>query len=244
MYHREKSESCNHIANKLKKYGILTDMQSGKISYSGNQSVNLYCKNLYFLRHGETEGTTSHRFMSAFSPNSCLTEKGRQQLLHVANKISQIDIDHILFSSIPRVKQTAEIIRQNINQGYDFTELSWLIGIDNTGWEGKTPKELDGIDAEDFIEREKKHNIFARSVRGSSWGQVLLCSITLINYLNEHFSGKNVLLISQGSILMGFQLLLHIHDEPWKKYDTDDFFCLKNNGQSTNYGKLKLIYHN
>lgn len=58
-----------------------------------------------------------------------------------------------------------------------------------------------------FIEREEKHNIFAKSSERESWGQVLINTINLIKYLNDRFSNKSILLVGQGSIIRAIDIL-------------------------------------
>lgn len=240
MYHREKADFCIKIAQILKQYGIRTDLESGEISYYRQPVLKVECKDLYFLRHGETEGIVQHCFMSNDSLNSVLTERGICQLVKEAGKIEQLDLDKVLYSVIPRVKRTAEIIYSNMKKKPCFLEIPWVIGIDNTGWEGKRREELKGIDANDFDQRENRHNIFAKSSKGASWGRVLLCCISLIKYLNKNFAGERVLLISQGSILVGLQLILQVDKKPWATYNSNNFFCLEDDGEM-NYGRLQKL---
>ncbi len=65
--------------------------------------------------------------------------------------------------------------------------------------------------------------------------------IDLIEYLNENHKGEKVLLISQGSILMGIQIILGIVEEPWTQYNAERFFGLQEEGRK-NYGRIQKIY--
>ena len=240
-YHKEVSSICFDIEKKLKKYGILTDMDSGKISYGGAMRTELKCKQLYLLRHGETIGTSTHRFMSINSANSYLTEYGKNMLIHAAEQIKCLRLDCILYSDIPRVKGTADIICSKLDGEVQCINIPWMVGIDNAGWEGKTREELSGIDKADFYQREVEHNIFAKSSHGSSWGDVLVRCAKLIEYLNINHKERKILLISQGSILIGIRTILKMDTKPWEYYNADRFFGLMEEGQN-NYGKLQEIY--
>ncbi len=240
-YHKENRAICHKIANKLEKYGIITDLNSGIITYGKGLLMKTECEQLYLLRHAETIGTSACQFMSSNSENSYLTEHGKKMLLKTIKQIEQINLDCIIYSDIPRVKESAEIVFSELKEDIKFINIPWMIGIDNSGWEGKTKDELKGIDENDFFQREVKHNIFAKSSRGCSWGQVLVRCIDLIEYLNENHKGEKVLLISQGSILMGIQIILGIVEEPWTQYNAERFFGLQEEGRK-NYGRIQKIY--
>lgn len=241
MYSNNTGSMRYYIAGQLKTYGINVDINNGKIlNYSENIKL-LQCRSLYLLRHAETIGTKEKRFMSDSSSNAVLTEQGIANVKLTANLIEKMQFDYVLYSLIPRVKQTAEIIKQYENYCNNYIEIPWMNGIDNAGWEGKTVAELNGKDQEDFYQREILHNIFARSSKGCSWGEVLLRCIDLIEYINAHLIDKKVLLISQGSIFVGLRLLLHLEDKLWGNYDAESFFGLNNN-KSQNYGKLQYIF--
>lgn len=239
-YHREKDEICKEIANKLKTYGIQVDTENGQIYYDRCCVLRLECHVLYLLRHGETYGTQSKEFMSDTSANAKLTYYGIDKLKKTAEQLRMMDFDVIFYSSISRVKETFEVVYGQIGGATYCEEISWMVGIDNAGWEQKNKEELTGIDAEDFYQREIKHNIFAKSSRGCCWGEVLCRCIKLIEYINQSCQGKRVLLISQGSIARGLRIVLHMEKEPWDKYDSEALFSLKS-AENHDYGILQLI---
>lgn len=241
MYHKENDEMCRKIICKLKEYGIQVDPKNGRIYYDGHCALKLECHALYLLRHGETYGVKENKFMSATSSNSKLTDSCLKQLIKTTKQIEAIHFDYIFYSGIPRVKATFDIIRSQIEKKPYFVEIPWMVGIDNAGWEGKSKEELTEDDKEDFYQREILHNIFAKSSKGSCWGEVLCHCIDLVKYINENYKGKRILLISQGSIFMGLMIVLHMNEEIWKNYDPETFFSLKSIGQH-NYGKLQTIY--
>lgn len=243
MYHRESWEKCNKIKTQLEAVGIITDWESGKILYNaGKQFPVLNCKTLYLLRHGNTFGTQTKSFMSDTSENARLTDQAVACLRETAWQIELLQFDDIFYAPIPRVKETFQIIQKNMVMHRIFTELSFMKGINNAGWENKTRKDLEGRDQEDFYQREVLHNIFAKSAYGTSWGETICNCITLVQYLNKYCRDRKVLLISQGSVLRGLQIVLHFVSEPWEGYDTDGFFSLKSG--DSNYGKLQLVYCN
>lgn len=240
MYHINNETTKDHIIDLLRIWGITVDAKSGKILGYTEPAREVKCQSLYLLRHAETYGTREKKFMSDESSNSILTRDGIKDARLVADRIGMMRFDYILYSSIARVKQTAEIVQQQMNYSGCCIELPWMKGIDNAGWEGKTAVELKEEDQEDFYQREILHNIFAKSSRGCSWGEVFLRCIDLIEFLNHNCTNKRVLLVSQGSILIGIKTILQLEDEPWKGYDVESFFGLVNN-KTNNYGKLTHI---
>ncbi len=243
MYHYNDEETKRLITKQLLSYGIATNVENGKISYFEKKKIELRCNLLYLLRHAETLAIKEKCFMSDVSSNSALSEKGILNIKKIANEIEKMRFDYILYSSIPRVKETAQIIQCSIKNESCFREVHWMKGIDNAGWEGKKVMELEGTDAQDFFQREIQHDIFAKSSKGCSWGEVLTRCIKLVKYINKNYGSKKVLLISQGSILIGLQIILHMQDEIWDYYDTEAFFGLKDRKREVqDYGKLHLIY--
>lgn len=241
MYHRERDEICKLIIEKLNEFGIQADLKNGQIDYIGDDYIIPECSALYLLRHGETLGIKDNKFMSDESENSKLTSVGKRKVIEIVDQIEKIKFDYIMYSNLPRVKETSDIIRAHIQDKVSFLEIPWMVGINNAGWEGKNNTELEGMDAVDFYEREVLHNIFATSSRGCCWGEVLCRCIKLIEYINEKYKEKRILLISQGSISIGLQIILHMNKHPWEKYDFENFFALKRLGEH-DYGKLQCIY--
>lgn len=240
-YHREKDDVCNKISSILKTYGIQTYMENGQIYYDRCHVIKLKCRDLYLLRHGETYATQNSEFMSNISTNAKLTDYGRNKLKKTAEQIKKMEFDVAFYSSIPRVKETFEVVYEQIGEMMCCEEMPWMVGIDNTGWEYKNIEELTGIDAEDYFQREIIHNIFAKSSRGCCWGEVLCRCIEIVEYINANCHGRKVLLISQGSIARGLRIVLHLEKEPWEKYDSRTFFSLINT-ENQDYGELQLIF--
>lgn len=240
MLHMNSIEMQNYIRNVLENNGLIVD-KSGIITYA-QAAMNIYSEAVYLLRHGETYGTIENKFMSNKSKNSYICEKGVKDILNLGS-LSKYCFDVVIVCcNIPRVLETASIvIIQNSNLRFIYKDDFY--GIDNSGWEEKSCKDLTENDLEDFIEREIRHNIFAKSSNGGSWGEVLINCVRLINFINAKFTGKRVLLISQGSILQGLRILRHETSTPWEKYDAMKMFKFDKNFNS-NYGQITCLYDN
>jgi probable phosphoglycerate mutase len=77
-------------------------------------------KNVYFLRHGETE--LNKKMVHQF-PNTPLSKKGKAQARSIAEKLKNIHIDVILVSPYERTMQTAEIINRMLGVPLETNEL-------------------------------------------------------------------------------------------------------------------------
>ncbi len=204
----------------------------------------LHADALYLMRHAETLGTQTRKFMSNNSSNSHICEKGKCDIALFNNNIDKYHFDCVIVCcNIPRVLETAEEFKKlypNLKYVYDDR----FRGIDNSGWEGKGLKDLTNEDLEDYKEREIKRNIFAKSVHGSSWGEVLLNSIDLINHINRYYENQRLLLISQGSIFQGIKLLTHATTVPWEDYDSKKMFNFDSRQKISYYGRIVCLYDN
>ena len=241
MYHKNTGIEKKKIIDQLRAFGIIIDVNSGQILGYEKQIKELHCHSLYLLRHAETLGTKEKKFMSDTSENAVLTEKGKNDVMRMADIIEKMQFDCVLYSTIARVKQTAEIISQYENYCNCYIEVPWMKGIDNAGWEGKNVIEFNKEEYEDFYQREIVHNVFAKSSKGCSWGEVLLRCIELRTFINENFKEKKILLISQGSIFMGLRIVLGLESGLWNNYKAEDFFGLAGS-LSQSYGKLQYVF--
>jgi len=224
----------------LKKNGL--DVNSiGQISYNTNKMV-LKAEAIYLLRHGETLATQNHEFMSDNSKNSHICKQGIQDILKLADNIDQYNFDEVIVcSNIPRIIETTYVFKL-LNPKFKYTFINNIKGINNSGWEGKIPETLEGIDLNDFIEREIKHNIYAKSSKGGSWGLVFLNTIKLIKYLNKKHINKRILLISQGSVLKAMEILTQNISNPWDNYDTQKLYNLDKAQVKSNYAIINCLY--
>lgn len=66
-------------------------------------------KNIYFVRHGESEGNQSRLYQSS---GTSLSEKGHLQAKLIADRFSNIEIEIIISSNYLRARQTAQYISE------------------------------------------------------------------------------------------------------------------------------------
>lgn len=242
QYHSDNFVKRFFMKKKLRRNGI--DVNSEGIITYNDKKLELNAEAVYLLRHAETRATQNHEFMSDISENSHVCRKGIEDLIELTEEVEKYKFDEVIIcSNIPRVLETGSIFRL-LNSNYPYKYLKNIKGIDNNGWEGKTHKTLEGTDLEDYKEREEKHNIFAKSSKGGSWGLVLLNTIKLIKYMNKNCKNKRILLISQGSILTALKILTHANKTPWGDYDTKKLYNLNKEQTRSNYAKINCLYDN
>lgn len=234
-------EEKDRIINNLMKWGISIDQETGNIDYiEGTVIPQMKCESIHLIRHVETVAVADHEFMSDTSANCGFTENGMEIARRQAEELDNYNFDIALYGPIERVVNTKEVIMQ-IPQKFECVPVEYLHGINNTGWEYKTY--FDIKDDPVFIEREEKNNMFARTPRGSSWGTVIANCADVLELINEKYAGKKILLISQGSVLRGMQILLRKRKHPWDDYTVSGMYHVgDDSNKKKNYGIISKVF--
>jgi broad specificity phosphatase PhoE len=230
-----------HITKNLLRYGIAVDQETGKIDYIPDTTVpEVKCESMHLIRHAETEAVAKHEFMCDTSDNCGFTDLGIEITKQQARELDSYDFDIALYGPIPRVVNTQKIIMDH-PQKFEAVKVHKLHGIDNTGWEYKTFEELQYNPT--FIAREMENNMFARTPSGTSWGVVIANCVDVIDLINECYAGKKILLISQGSVLRAFQILLRKREHPWDDFTVEGMYHVGDDtNKKKNYGIISKVY--
>ncbi len=77
-------------------------------------------KTIYFVRHGQSTHNAADVFQS---PDSPLTELGKQQAQFIADRVKNLSCQALLASPWPRAKETAEIIAATVNVPVEYSDL-------------------------------------------------------------------------------------------------------------------------
>lgn len=241
------SLNCNEMNNCIEKlriaicllhHGIFVNLKSGHIHYN-SYVPHCKCMKLQLLRHGRTIAVERNEFMSNSSSNGVLSDKGKIEIIKVAEKINDNFPDVVLLAPLDRTIETFKILQSHVKCKLPMNYCSYMLGINNGIWEGKTLEMLDTKNLYVFLQRECFHNIFIKTKDGDSWGDVLVRCAKLLHKLNKQYIDKNVLLISQGSIYQGLKILLHQSDTPWDNYSASKMFCVNSSHErSIGYGKI------
>ena len=234
------TEEKNRIVSNLFKWGIVTNMADGTIDYIDAELPEMKCESIHLIRHTETVAVAKHEFMSDTSDNCSFTEAGIALTHKQARELADYHFDVALVGPIARVVNTKEIIMQT-PQSFECVPVKKLHGIDNTGWEYKTYFDLEHDPL--FLAREVENNMFARTERGTSWGTVIANCADVLELINEEYAGKRILLISQGSILRGMQILLRTRSHPWDDYTAAGMYHIGDDSKKKkNYGIISKVY--
>ncbi len=230
------------IAASLLRYGVCVNLLTGKLFYLPYYPRHR-CKSLCLIRHGKTFAIDQGEFMNNDSANSKLTKSGVKELVNLSESIAGLNPDVILVGPLERTLATYKVISRNIDGDPLVKECNYLLGINNSVWGGKTFEMLDIDDLCVFLLRECKRNIFVKTRAGDSWGDVLLRCTKLLRDIDKNYFGKNVLLVSQGSIYQGLKILLHKEKKPWDGYETGAMFGIVSaKSEKVGYGKIFRIY--
>lgn len=229
------------ITNNLLKWGIGIDQETGKIDYiEGTEIPEVKCKSIHLIRHAETVAVAKHEFMSDTSDNAAFTENGIEMTKKTAEMLDDYNFDIALYGPIARVVNTQKIIMER-PQKFESVRVEYLHGIDNTGWEYKSFFDLEHDPL--FIAREMDNNMFARTPNGTSWGTVIANCVDVMELINEKYADKNILLISQGSILRGMQILLRVRKHPWDDFTVSGMYHVGDDSKKKkDYGIISKIY--
>jgi len=230
-----------HITKNLLRWGINIDQYTGKIDYiEGTTIPEVKCSSIHLIRHAETMAVAKHEFMSDTSDNCGFTDAGIEITHKQAKELDAYDFDVALYGPIPRVVHTKEIIMQT-PQKFEAIKVHKLHGIDNTGWEYKSFEEIQHNPT--FIARELENNMFARTQSGTSWGMVIANCVDVMDLINEQYAGKRVLLLSQGSVLRAFQILLRARKHPWDDFTVEGMYHVGDDtNKKKNYGVIAKVF--
>ena len=229
------------IIDRLQKWGISIDLETGKIDYiPKTPPQKLECASIHLIRHVETVAVARHEFMSDTSDNCAFTERGIAIARKQAASLDAYGFDIALYGPIARVVNTEKIIME-YPQTFTTVQVPFLHGIDNTGWEYKSFFDLENDPV--FIAREIENNMFARTPKGTSWGTVIANCADVLDFINREYKGKRILLISQGSILRGMQILLRKRKHPWDSFTVSGMYHVGDDShKKKDYGIVTKVY--
>ncbi len=152
----------------------------------------------YILRHGRTEyqkGKSELTYPRKPINSVPLAEEGVAQVKRRGKEIKKLNIDRIYSSDFLRTKQTAKIVKEEINFDKEIIFDKRLRDLDLGVWHHKNKKEFYKkfpINEEFFTTAPKK---------GESWSQVEERMINALKDIDESNRDKNILIISHGDPL-------------------------------------------
>ena len=149
---------------------------------------------LYVVRHGQTPANVDHLFNGINTLD--LTDVGVKQAEELASSLKDIDIDYIFCSPLKRTVHTANILNVDNKQ----------INIDDRLIErdcGKyTLKPTSLIEDRSDVLYDKNDNKYEEF---ESFSSIIERVNDFINDLKEEYKDKNILVVTHGDVIVGFQ---------------------------------------
>ncbi len=151
-------------------------------------------KELYFVRHGQTEWNAIRRMQGQW--NSNLSELGRKQAETNGSFLKTQNIDYMVASPLDRTRQTAEIIDRHLKIRFSFDDRikEWHCG----DWSGEMWSELPEKWPEAFAawQADPFHN---RGIGGENYPDMAKRSEPFLKNVlaNDH---KKIAIVSHGII--------------------------------------------
>jgi isoleucyl-tRNA synthetase len=173
-------EKCD----KIEIIGSVADLKL-KVKRSGNK--------YFVMRHGEAESNVRNIISSRLNANIHITQKGEKQVRDSIEKYKNIKFDFIFSSPLLRTKETAEIIKSEINFIKEIILDDRLKEIEFGDFEGKNISE----------ETERTHingveRFYKKFPNGESHEDVKKRVGKFIYELETKFQNKNIIIITHG----------------------------------------------
>lgn len=152
-------------------------------------------KNIYFIRHGESEGNIGQIRQTA---TTGLTKKGQSQAVFLAERCAKLPIEVIISSTMTRARETADFILKKVSKPIEYSDLFV---------EKRRPSEVLGKSKDDPIahevEKETKAHFAEPGWKYSdeeNFEDVKKRALDLLQYLAKR-PEENILVVTHGFIL-------------------------------------------
>lgn len=151
-------------------------------------------KHLYFVRHGQTVANATGVWSGTME--TPLTEEGRAQAKLAGQHAKQLQIDHIICSTLGRAHETAQIIAREIGYPVHAIELNSLLIERHFGEMEGQPWQID-TDSDGFVNVETRDSVLERAKLA-------------LEHLQQ-LDVETVLVVSHGTFGRAFRSLIHPH---------------------------------
>ena len=149
---------------------------------------------LYLIRHGEA---TSQ--MGEYLRDDGLTPLGVKQAERLRDRLAatgEIKADVLIASTLPRARQTAEIIAPAFNLSIEFDDELQELRIG----------EAEGMRVDEFKEKYGSTTLEDEPFRpmspgGENWGQFVLRAATVLDHIIREYDKKSIVVVCHGGII-------------------------------------------
>ena len=151
-------------------------------------------KQLYFVRHGQTEWNAIQRMQGQW--NSDLSEKGRQQADVNGRFLATQNIDSLFVSPLDRTRQTADIINRHVNLPVNLDDriMEWDCG----DWSGYMYSEVQVKWAEEWNSLQADRFKY-RGPNCENYPDMIERAAPFLDDIQSN-SGNNIAIVSHGMI--------------------------------------------
>ena len=156
---------------------------------------------LYFVRHGESEANIQH-VISNYGSHFGLTERGRQQVHVLADRLKDMPITTMYSSPVLRAMDTADILYQSLDLPYRVTEAlrEYNCGV----LEGKSDEESWRLHRQFYDDWTLRHDYLSKPEDGESFVDIQNRFLPFIESLKRD-ADDQILLVGHGGL---FHLML------------------------------------
>ncbi len=153
---------------------------------------------LYLIRHGQAySNVRPFGVVAGMQGDRGLTPLGRTQAEHLRDRLSatgEIKADVLISSTLPRARQTAEIIAPALDLPINFDDevQEQSVGdFDGMPWEEIESRIPDN--------RQEPYRPFGPN--GENWGQFVLRVGTALNRILDEHEGKTIVIVCHGGVI-------------------------------------------
>lgn len=149
------------------------------------------------MRHGEAENNlTDTVSVREDSAHHRLTARGREEVIHAAEKLKDKKIDVIISSRLPRTRETAEIVAKTLGIPKESIIYDDRIHEFNAGsFEGKTWKEFEAF----FV--DVRETFLKAAPGGETRLDVKRRAGALLYELETRYEGKRILIVTHDAVV-------------------------------------------
>jgi len=151
---------------------------------------------LFLVRHGATQLSAEDRFAGAINPE--LSDEGKFQAQHLAERLADDQITAVYCSPLIRTVQTATILAKP--HRLEPISADGLREIDHGHWEGMRRSEVEENYPEEYSAWNEDPYTFA-PIGGEAGVNVIARALPVIRTIVLKHQGKNVLVVSHKATL-------------------------------------------
>lgn len=173
--------------------------------------------NLYLIRHGEAFGNVEP-VLAGMKGDKGLTPRGVAQAERLRDRLAtgEIAVDVLIASTLPRARQTAEIIQPSLGLPISFDDevQELMIG------------EADGMLSQDAWAKFGPPDFDAQPLRriapgGESWPEFVLRVAAALDRITRAHAGKSIMVVCHGGVIDG--AFIHFFQMPSMILPPTDF---------------------